>query len=434
MTLKFLDMINSTKLKILWLTNTPCSASEKLKNAQNSGGWLSSLESKLSSNNNIELHVAFYHNSNVEPFNYNNTFFYPIFRKYKSKKYIRYFTSFFRIVKYDDIELKILTELIDGIKPDLIHIHGTENNFGLVQRNSNIPTVVSIQGLINPYFEKLFSGIPFSEIRKHENILQKIKSKTAKKFSVDFQEKANREIEILSLCKNIIGRTDWDRRIAQLLAPKARYYIGQEMLRPIFYNNIWTKHEFSQSVKIVTLTSNRLYKGYESIVKTAHLLKRYSKIKFEWLVIGLNPEDSIVKVVGNWLSLNYKELDIKLLNRMNASEIKKILLDSDIYCQVSHIENSPNSLCEAMILGLPIIATSVGGTGSLLHDGKEGILVQDGDSFALAGAIVELANNFNSAKAMGENATNRANERHAPSMIVEELLKIYKDCINKTLK
>lgn len=43
---------------------------------------------------------------------------------------------------------------INDFKPDIIHVHGTENNFGLIREHidSNIPIVCSIQGLINPYY------------------------------------------------------------------------------------------------------------------------------------------------------------------------------------------------------------------------------------------------------------------------------------------
>lgn len=40
----------------------------------------------------------------------------------------------------------------------------------------------------------------------------------------------------------------------------------------------------------------------------------------------------------------------------------------------SHIENSPNNLCEAMILGMPCIATDAGGTSTLLSNMKDGLL------------------------------------------------------------
>ena len=107
-----------------------------------------------------------------------------------------------------------------------------------------------------------------------------------------------------------------------------------------------------------------------------------------------------------------------------------IMLNSDIYIQVSHIENSPNSVCEAMLLGMPIIASFAGGTSSILSDGKEGILVQDGDPYTLAGMIVWLSQNFDSGKKMGINAKMRALKRHDRQRISEHLFATYKEILS----
>lgn len=89
------------------------------------------------------------------------------------------------------------------------------------------------------------------------------------------------------------------------------------------------------------------------------------------------------------------------------------------------IENSPNSLCEAMLLGLPIIVSYAGGTSSILNNGEEGILVQDGYPYSLAGAIIEVANNF----PMAKNVRTHAEERHDKNKIVNNLINTYNSII-----
>jgi glycosyltransferase involved in cell wall biosynthesis len=89
------------------------------------------------------------------------------------------------------------------------------------------------------------------------------------------------------------------------------------------------------------------------------------------------------------------------------------------------MDKSPNSFCEAMLLGMPVIATYVVGTPSIICDKKEGLLVQDGDPNALAGAILELYKDRNYAISLGHNARERAIRRHNPENILEDILKIY---------
>lgn len=118
-------------------------------------------------------------------------------------------------------------------------------------------------------------------------------------------------------------------------------------------------------------------------------------------------------------------MNVKLQGRIDAEQLSCLLADSDIYVHVSHIENSPNSVCEAMLVGMPVIASYSGGTGSMLENEKEGILVQDGDPYVYAGAIVHLFQHFDFAKQLGKSARVKAVERHDPQRIANQLLDAY---------
>ena len=101
------------------------------------------------------------------------------------------------------------------------------------------------------------------------------------------------------------------------------------------------------------------------------------------------------------------------------------------YTSALTIENSPNNLCEAMILGMPCIATYAGGTGSLLRDKEDGILVQDGDPWSMAGAILELWENSETSSRLGGNARIRALKRHDPLQVVTDLVSIYNNILER---
>lgn len=107
------------------------------------------------------------------------------------------------------------------------------------------------------------------------------------------------------------------------------------------------------------------------------------------------------------------------------------LMNSDAYVQVSHIENSPNSVCEAMLAGVPVIASYAGGTGSLLKDGVHGVLVQDGDPYVLAGAMREVPEQPEKHTAMAAEGRRVAQRRHDPALIVTGMIGRYKDIIQK---
>ena len=88
----------------------------------------------------------------------------------------------------------------------------------------------------------------------------------------------------------------------------------------------------------------------------------------------------------------------------NAKEIKDELLHSTVYVHPSYIDNSPNSVCEAQILGCTCISTDVGGTSSIVEEGKTGFLVPSNDPYKLASLVESLYHNEKLNIQIGENS------------------------------
>ena len=420
-------------MKILWFTNTPCGASKKLygKNLV-SGGWLYSLSEEIKKKSTIDLHIAFYWGERINPFSFEGITYHPMYRSGDNSVWGRYIRRIKNAISHsiDDEDINKCSDLINDIDPDLIHIHGSEENFGLVAgciRHKKI--LLSIQGLLNPCFDKLYSGFPESEFLKQESFLHKLLFDGVKANRIRFKRKAQREKKIFSLISNVVGRTEWDSSCSLALNPNRKYYVVNEILREEFYNTCWIPRHEKQSFIIVTTISSGLYKGLETIYRTAEILNK-SNIPFLWKVIGISSKDNYTNLTESILELSCLDLNIQLLGRKNASEMVEILLESDVFVQVSHIENSSNSLCEAMLLGMPIVSTFAGGTSSMLKDKIEGILVQEGDSYSLAGTLIKIKNNPDPYIDLAKNARIRAIQRHNPNIVVNELLQTYKTILD----
>ncbi|MDY0222808.1 MAG: glycosyltransferase [Desulfobacterium sp.] len=412
-------------MKVLWFTNTACSAADKLNLKQGSGGgWLRSLEEEVSNRTDVALSICFYSNIEIAPFRYGNTQFYPVFTQRQRSKASRLKNRLLP-KNHEKEELKSMLHVVEISTPDIIHVHGTENNFGLIQNKVNVPVVFSIQGLLNSISEKYFSGIPYSVVKRHEGFFRKMIGAGIDRSYKVFTDNARREKMMLQNATHIMGRTAYDRRITRVLAPKSHYYIEHEVLRPAFYEAFWNKETFSPVIQLVTTLGDGLFKGFETIASTSEILAKNTSLNFVWNIIGLQENSNTVKLVKSWKHLDFEKLNIKFHGRLNEIEMVDILMKSDIYCQTSHIDNSPNALSEAMILGMPCIATFAGGTGSLLRDGHDGILVQDGDPWVLAGVIIELKKNFQKAVEMSKNARKMALNRHDREVISNGLMEIY---------
>lgn len=416
-------------MKILWFCNTAANGQEFLgQQAVGSGTWLQALNIMLEKE--VDLTVAFHHEKDKRFYygktNYiaigkYDTFFIKIIMKFKER--------FFNKVLDEDLINKYL-QVIDEIKPDVIHIHGTENSFGCVIKHTNIPVVTSIQGVMTVWLHKFMSGFPEKYLHVRDfstkNLKQFIFPTNFNNAKKKFIEMSRVELKNIKNCKNFIGRTDWDRRITSVMSKDSKYFYNSEVIREEFFKHQWLPClEDENKVLIHTTTDNVFYKGFETICQTIRVLDEIGVV-CQWRIAGLNKNDLIVKVVKDMMGKSFPNTSLIFLGKCNAEEIVQSILKSDLYVMPSHIENSPNSLCEAMILGIPCISTWSGGSGSLMVDGEEGLLIQDGDPWAMAGAILQIKKNKIFAKKIANKGQQKAKLRHDKDKILSDLLKIYK--------
>lgn len=414
-------------LNILWFSLSPCGSMRRNGSNRVIQGWMISLEDELKKYYDVELHVAYFSEMDEESFEFEGVTYHPLFNPKPRNPLTRILDRGRSISYFDDKLLPKMLKVVEEVSPNLIHIHGTEERFGLIQDYvKNIPIVFSIQGLLAPYSEKYFSGLPNKDIYDFESRKDKLKLVSYRNEFKNFYERGKRECSFLNNAKYIFGRTAWDEYITGLLNNQRKYYVVDEILRSQFYKKKWDKKDYSdKTFKIVSTISAGIYKGYETVLKTAHLLKKYSDLDFEWNIAGYKCDSKWVKIAEQYTRIKSDNVNVKLLGRIDAEELADLLIDSDVYVHVSHIENSPNSVCEAMLVGMPIVASFAGGTASLLKTKEDGILVQDGDPYVYAGAIVHLFEHFDYAKQLGESSRVKAMERHNPERIGNQLVNAY---------
>jgi glycosyltransferase involved in cell wall biosynthesis len=215
-----------------------------------------------------------------------------------------------------------------------------------------------------------------------------------------------------------------------LVSPGSKYYHCEEFIRKDFFDKKW---DFPKQNEIicVSIIKGTSYKGIDLLVKCSMVLKKYSNLNFKFKICGVSGNEEIIGIIKKKYNGATDFIDIEFLGKLSADDLVKQLCNSNFYVHPSYIENSPNSICEAMALGMPIIATNVGGVSTLIEDEQEGILVQEGEPYSMAGAIVELTNNYEKAKQLGSNARIKAFKRHEPGNIVKSLLEIYENIIHE---
>lgn len=414
-------------MRILWYTNTPCLY--KQNNAYNGGGWLSSLQMLLMQRTDVELGIAFELQGEKAKIVQEGVTYYPLslpggslVDKIKGvlcseKTYVEMERK--RYPLYEDI----LRKPLENFKPDVIMVFGSEMPFGLVASLTSIPVVLHIQGILNPCLNAFLP--PFVSWPELSNNVRGLKEwlrrkKTRKMWAAS----CDREKEIFRRVKNYFGRTEWDFRVCQVLHPQANYMYSSEALRPIFYQSF--ERKLPKRLTLVTTISSPLYKGYDLVLKTAKMLTEKG-LDFTWNCYG-NIDPSVVEKL---LGLKHDDVNVCLCGVASSDELRDALCHATAYVHTSYIDNSPNSLCEAQVLGCTPVSTSVGGIPSLIRNGETGYLVPANDPYQLAYLLEYLYLHPEQNLSIGEAAKKDALERHNPDKIVDKLMNDLKSLISQ---
>lgn len=385
------------------------------------GGWQDSLEGIVRNSDKIELSIAFQGSKHMTFRRIDGVDYYPLIPKvsYLEKK-IKW-----RYNRWAEVNamIPLAMDCIEKVKPDVIHIFGTEWEFGQVAKYTDIPCVIHMQGCLAPYFNALYppsyssldpivqAGI---NIKKQFHLWQKrhyIKTEQE-------MEKDN-----FAAVTNYMGRTEWDKGLVELYHPGAKYYYCSEVLRPVFMKSAKWHLQKNQNVKLVTVGCGNHWKGMDTVIRTANLLKERG-FEFEWFVAG---KMYLQKEIEKKEKMFFSDLNVHVLGFVDANQVKELLLSSDIYVHTAYIDNSPNAICEAQYIGMPIIATYVGGIPSLIDNHKDGLLVPANAPHTLAYEIMSLSKDYDRMEAYSKSSIIHAEERHNPETIFKDLLHCYKD-------
>jgi glycosyltransferase involved in cell wall biosynthesis len=393
-------------MKILWFTGNGAIYSNT--NRYNGGGWVGALANEiLKKYPNLELGMAI-------PWKY----------KFKDErngvKFYGISPIKFGIINYKhklNKQIRELREIVEDFQPDIIH----EHNGGMVCTVTDIPVVIHLQGILN----YLIHGWLPQNLSWEKFLFWNPREWTRRKAII---RNCETEKIIFSSCHYFMGRTEMDFRMSRFLSPNSNYFFCSEMLRPQIYftKSVWVKHENRKKKKIISIISPAIYKGGDIILRAAQALKTYTNIDFEWNVYGINSMKNWEKLT----SISPNSVNVNIKGIINETSLIEEIINSDVFVHPSYIENSPNTVCEAQLIGIPVIANNTGGIPSLIKNNENGILVPTNDIFAVAEYIQKIVTDLDFAEKIGKNGREVALLRHNPNQIIKDVLTIYTKILN----
>lgn len=417
-------------MRILWLTMQALPVITKSIDPEAkippTGGWMEGISRKIIEQNSEDFAYCFPSDS-VTSGSVNG------FKWYSIKK-IRDFSN------YTTSDLEELKFVIDDFEPDIIHLFGTEHThqtqlvfmvreLGYIDR-----LVIWIQGLVSVYAKHYNAGLPevlmikrtMKEVFKRNN-LNDMKSNMAKR--------GEEEIECLKIAKHVFVRTDWDEAACKAINPKLSIHWCNETLRSSFYEPPYWNLEKIRKHSIFVSQSNYPIKGLHKLLEAMPIIaNEFPDVKIYTTGVDyLHYSKTIDKLrlstyqkeIIRLIRKNHLEENIVFMGILAEQKMKEAYLQAHVFVSASSIENSPNSLGEAMLLGVPSVVSDVGGVKNMMTHGEEGLIYPFDEPYVLAEYVCRIFRDDNLAVRFSEHAQMHSSDTHSPEKNYVQLLKEY---------
>lgn len=414
-------------IKVLWLSGTQLNSNSAFFYET----WLSSMGKLLVESKEVELYnvvqgkvasVSLFLDTQIKewilPYNKCNSNGYP-------SKYL-----------IDEIK-----GIMDFVKPDIVHIWGIEKNWGLLTSSGILGkhVLLEIQGIKYTCSEVYYGGLSFKEILHTYRIQELL---FPNRFIVSLKKQFSKwgyyEKEMISAHNHIGTQSDWVRSHVNIQNSNVTVYNSKIAMRKEFLNPIaWKKVNNKNEVVIMTSSSFAIpYKGIHILLDVLKLLKnKYPNIKLkiagDWSI-----HRPFYRKSGylKWFVSKAKSLDvfgsIEFLGPLNDTELLNHLYSCDVYVSPSFVESYGLALAEAMSIGVPCVASYVGGMREFGVDNESVLYFSAGDQFMCAANIDKVLSDKMFAMKLSKSAIERLSHESDYDMVLERQLKIYEEVIN----
>ena len=162
--------------------------------------------------------------------------------------------------------------------------------------------------------------------------------------------------------------------------------------------NLISTKKLNSVLKIVTVSRFVEQKDFQTALYSfKSLIDRNKDKSIEYYIVGFGPLEYEIRTLVAHLNIMER---VKIF--INPPNIQDILKECDIYLSTSLFEGLSNSLMEAMVFGLPIVATDVGDNRYLINEGYNGYLVRCKDINGIADKLDKLIGSEELRKKFGD--------------------------------
>lgn len=413
-------------MRILWVTaqQLPYVADELKIKKEGFGGWIMNMIMQLKELPDVHIGIAMS---------------YP--KVNRLKKVVDNITCYV----VEDPGGKSITDrerdwIISDFQPDIIHIEGSEFAIQNMFTKADFkPIILSLQGILSGYEAYQYGGLPIADYmysRKAKNIISSWILYFRK--HLKFENRIPMETEAIANVCYLTGRTFWDRAHSFYINNSAQYFACNRILRPLFYQKKWSVNECEKHTIFVGNGYSPL-KGLHFVIDALSCLKgQFPDVKL--YVAGVSPIETNKKSVkyygySNIIRKKIKKLKLEeniiFLGALLEEEMIEYMLKAKVFVLPSLIENSPNTLGEAMLMGIPCVSSYVGGVSDMATDEVECLYYRSNDPILCAWQIKRIFEDEELAVSLSQRAQKRAAVTHDPILNRDALMNAYQHMLEE---
>ena len=329
-----------------------------------------------------------------------------------------------------------LKEMLSRVQPDIVHIIGTEreHDLRLFELAGADRTVVSITGMVSICAKHYYGGVDRKEFC-WVSIGDIIRRGGPLKEKARFEQWGVYERELLRKAKYVMGRTTWDYACVKQINPQIEYTYCSEILNPIYSANKWDIRNIVRHRIFVSQATYPL-KGFHVLLEAfPQILERYPDTEIYVAGANILSSDTLMDRIkrttyAEYLLRRIDEMDIPrekihYVGALDAQGMLEQYLKCNVFVLPSIIENSSNSLGEAMCLGVPCIASFVGGVQDTIRNRIDGLFYPFDEPYMLSFFVCKVFEDDSLALELGRNAIPIARERFNPSKVKDATITLY---------
>ncbi len=417
-------------MKVLWIVNIPFGPlmeMARLKGDNTSGSWLNAALHEFMGDLEVEVCVATtWKGSEIH---------------YKVDKNISYCILPggvpLRYNERSEKNRKLWEALRTRFSPDIIHVWGTEFSHGYhaMQIMSDVPSIIYMQGLIDSIARYYVSGLSLKEQICFRGLRDLLMVNPIERARQHFGKRAKTELHMIELSKNVIVENNWCAAHCEALAGKCQIFKSKLPIREEFFQNEWSL-ERMRPFSLMCNTSGYPIKGLHMVIKAMRLIVKqypnavlkvpgedFSSGKGLW---GRTKRSGYARLIRHLIDGYNLGRNVKFLGRVPTSELfAQEMATANVFVMPSSIENHSSTLIEAMVVGVPCIASDVGGVSEVVTHGQTGFLYRFEEYELLAHYVCQLFHDCDLANKIGCQARTEMRKQRGSGGLKSELLSFY---------